>query len=169
MTRRGDLDRWRFWSAGVLLAGAVITAGCGPAGLKVSPTSGTVTYKGSPVAGAMVQFTPEKGSPCDGVTDEAGKYTILYRGKPGAPVGPCRVTVTKIAVDAGMTMPAGSAEATTEDLARLSAANLAKKPAPPPKEQGAIPAKYSTVEKSGLKVVVTSDATKNIFDFDLQE
>jgi hypothetical protein len=109
---------------------------------------------------------PEKGSPCDGRTDDAGKYTISYRGKPGAPVGPCRVTVTKVVVDPAWTTQ-GTGEGKPEDLAKLAAANAGKKPAPPPKD--AIPAKYATVEKSGLKVVVTSDAAKNVFDFALED
>jgi len=164
MTRRGKIDgRWCSF-AGVLLASAMFAGGCGPKGLTVYPTTGTVTYKEKPVAGATVQFMPEKGSPCDGITDEAGKYTISYRGKPGAPVGPCRVTVSK-PVSADMSQ--GMTDPKPEDLAKLSAATMAKKPAPPPKD--AIPAKYATVEKSGLKVVVTSDAAKNVFDFALED
>lgn len=163
MTRLGDGGgRWGSF-AGVLLACAVLAGGCGPKGLTVYPTSGTVTYKGNPVARATVQFMPEKGSPCDGVTDDAGKYTISYRGKPGAPVGPCRVTVSK---PTSADMSQGMSDPTPEDLAKLSAASMAKKPAPP---KDAIPAKYSTVEKSGLKVVVTSDAAKNVFDFALED
>jgi len=164
MGRRGDVGGGWVSFAGVLLACAVLASGCGPKGLTVFPTSGTVTYKEKPVAGATVQFMPEKGSPCDGITDEAGKYTILYRGKPGAPVGPCRVTVSK-PVSADMSQ--GMSDPKPEDLAKLSAATMAKKPPPPPKD--AIPAKYSTVEKSGLKVVVTSDAAKNVFDFKLED
>jgi hypothetical protein len=166
MKRRGDVGGGWSAFAGMLVACAAVAAGCGPKGLTVSPTSGTVTYKGKPVAGALVQFMPEKGSPCDGRTDDSGKYTILYRGKPGAPVGPCRVTVSK---PASSDWSQGMSDTTPEDLARLSAANMAKKPAPPPKDKNAIPAKYSTVEKSGLKVVVTSDASKNVFDFNLED
>jgi hypothetical protein len=150
----------------LLVAGALLAGGCGPKGLTVYPTTGTVTYKGNPVAGATVQFTPEKGSPCDGMTDEAGKYTISYRGKPGAPVGPCRVTVSKpVSGDMSQRM----SDPTPEDLAKLSAATMAKKPAAATKDKDAIPAKYATVEKSGLKVVVTSDAAKNVFDFALED
>jgi hypothetical protein len=165
MKRRGDVGGgWKAF-AGMLVACVAVAAGCGPKGLTVSPTSGTVTYKGKPVAGATVQFMPEKGSPCDGRTDDSGKYTILYRGKPGAPVGPCRVTVSK---PAAPDMSQGMSDPKPEDLARLSAATMAKKPAPAAKDD-AIPAKYSTVEKSGLKAEVTSDASKNVFDFNLED
>lgn len=169
MKRRGDVGGG--WSAfvGMLVACAVVAAGCGPKGLTVYPTSGTITYKGQPVAGASVQFMPAKGSPCIGRTDETGKYTILHGGKPGAPVGPCRVTVSTIVVDASMTMPPGSAEVTPGDLAKLSVESMAKRRGPPAKDKSGIPAKYSSVETSGLEAVVTSDASKNVFDFDLQD
>ena len=169
MKRRGDVGGGWSAFAGMLVACSVIAAGCGPKGLTVYPTSGTVTYKGKPVAGALVQFMPAKGSPCNGRTDETGKYTILYGGKPGAPVGPCRVTVSTNVVDASMTMPPGSVEATPADLGRLTVESMEKKRAPPAKDKNGIPAKYSSVETSRLEAVVTSDASKNVFDFDLQD
>jgi hypothetical protein len=152
--------------AAAIAAVALAAAGCGPPGLKVAPAGGTVTYKGNPVAGATVMFTPAKGTPCDGITDESGKYSVSYRGKPGAPVGPCRVTVTK---PPKSEFSLGQAATTPEDLAKLSAAAAASPPKPAPKDKDAIPAKYARVETSGLTVEVTADAAKNAFDFKLDD
>lgn len=140
--------------------------GCGPPGIKVAPAVGTVTFNGNPVAGATVMFTPAKGTPCDGMTDESGKYTINYRGKPGAPVGPCRVTVTK---PAKSEYSLGQTDTTPEDLAKLAAQMQSKPPKPPVKDKDAIPVKYARTETSGLTVEVTPDAAKNVFDLKLAE
>ena len=154
-------------SAPILLALMVLTAeGCGPPALKVAPAGGTVTFKGTPVAGATVMFTPAKGSPCDGITDESGKYAISYRGKPGAPVGPCRVTVTK---PPKSEYSLGQTDTTPDDLLKLSTQMQAKPPKPPAKDKDAIPAKYARTETSGLTVEVTTDTAKNVFDLKLDE
>jgi hypothetical protein len=66
---------------------------------------GKVLYKGQPVAGATVMFTPtEKGSPANGITDASGAFTMSTLGRPGVTVGKHRVTVTK--VDASVTQDA---------------------------------------------------------------
>lgn len=145
---------------------ALAAAGCGPPGIKVAPAGGTVTFNGNPVAGATVMFTPAKGTPCDGITDESGKYSVTYRGKPGAPVGPCRVTVTK---PPKSEYSQGQTDTTPDDLLKLSTQMQSKPPKPPAKDKDAIPAKYARVETSGLTVEVTTDAAKNVFDLKLEE
>lgn len=74
----------------------VALAGCGDSGPTIVPVSGTLTYKGKPVANARVDFTPEHGRPSWGATDEEGHFTLNYdRGHDGAIVGKHTVSVAK--------------------------------------------------------------------------
>lgn len=81
----------------------VLTAslGCGSSGKdKLFPVSGKVTLGGSPLTAGQVAFHPdlEKGNKSKGVASGAigsdGSYTLSTDGKPGAPVGPYKVTVS---------------------------------------------------------------------------
>lgn len=76
----------RRWATGLLLAA---TIGCG-SGDGVAPVRGTVKFKGEPVAGAQVMFTPAKGAGADATTDAGGKYAL------NVAVGASNVTVTKM-------------------------------------------------------------------------
>ena len=60
------------------LLGMMLLAGCdsGPA---VAPVTGLVTQDGEPLAGAMVEFQPDKGAPSYGYTDENGRYEMNYQ------------------------------------------------------------------------------------------
>ena len=72
----------------------LFAVGCddGPA---VAPVTGTVTQNGTPLAGAMVEFQPDKGAPSYGYTDESGRYEIQYQtDKMGALLGHHYVSVT---------------------------------------------------------------------------
>ena len=67
----------------------------------LAPVTGTVTFDGTPVADLTVTFSPKstKGNPTPGpfstaTTDSEGKFTLVNRaGKPGAVIGPHRVTI----------------------------------------------------------------------------
>lgn len=66
--------------------------GCG--GEQFGNVSGKVTLDGQPLAGATVEFSPEGGSPAYGVTDEQGRYTLLFSAdQKGAAVGNQRVRI----------------------------------------------------------------------------
>lgn len=83
--------RWLCGAAIVLLA-----AGCGGGGdqLEIVPVQGTVTFKGEPVAGLLVNFEPTEGRPSRGMTDEQGHYeATIGPDRPGVLAGPCRVWV----------------------------------------------------------------------------
>ncbi len=58
----------------------VSTVGCGPWPISTVEVKGTVTYKGQPVEGAQVMFSPieaEEGAlPAYGTTDAQGKFTL---------------------------------------------------------------------------------------------
>lgn len=81
-------------SATFVLAGLLL-AGCG-GGSKNAAVSGTVTYKGKPVAKANVSFTPvdSKGLAAGGLTDASGYFTLGSLGaNDGAAPGQYRVSV----------------------------------------------------------------------------
>lgn len=88
-------------SSAVLLIFAVSVIGCesDPVGRTV-PVQGGVTVDGQPLKTGSVAFWPdaEKGNqfPLEaaGQIAEDGTYKVLTRGKPGAPPGAYRVTVT---------------------------------------------------------------------------
>lgn len=130
-------------------------AGC-DSGPKFYPATGTVTYEGKPVDGAMVTFTPEKGSTGSSTTDAAGKFTIMSDGKPGAVVGTHKVTVAKSSMAAGV-----SPAATPDDMRKMQTSGAAK-------AKALLPEKYSNVHTTDLSAVVTTDGAKNNFTLDLK-
>ena len=157
LTRRGiEIVRM---AVAVTVVGAVV-AGCGgPAMPKVYPATGTVTYKGEPLADATVSFVPSVGAPSDGKTDAQGKFTIMTNGKPGARAGACKVTVSKFA--GASSMPAAPKP---EDMMKMY-----EKKKKGEVEKGEIPAKYGRPDTSGLGAEVTTDGAKNVFNFDLKD
>lgn len=79
-----------------------LVGGCGRGEMKVAPVGGTVTLDGTPLDQASVLFLPEKGRPSFGVTDDQGRYTLIYsKDERGAEVGPCAVKVTTRMAPAG--------------------------------------------------------------------
>ena len=140
--------------------------GCsGASSVKVYPAGGTITYDGKPLEGATVMFVPAKGAPSDGTTDASGKYTIKTNGKPGAPVGSNKVIVSKAPAGISSNLPANP---TPEDL-KLMGQKMMQKGGKPLVAKSEIPEKYSQVEGSGLSADVTSNASQNVFDFDLKD
>ena len=145
----------------VMALGAVGLAGCGGSTMpKIYPATGTVTWKGEPLADATVSFVPSAGAPSDGKTDAQGKFTIMTNGMPGARAGACKVTVSKFA-GAGASMPAAPKP---EDMMKMY--EQKKKGGV---EKGEVPAKYGRADTSGLAAEVTTDGAKNVFTFDLKD
>ena len=145
----------------VMALGAVGLAGCGGSTMpKVYPATGTVTWKGEPLADATVSFVPSVGAPSDGRTDAQGKFTIMTNGQPGARAGACKVTVSKFA-GAGGSSPAASKP---EDMIKMY-----EKKKKGEVEKGEIPAKFGRPDTSGLAAEVTTDGAKNVFTFDLKD
>ncbi|QEL16072.1 transthyretin-like family protein [Limnoglobus roseus] len=62
---------------GLILLCALVLPGCGGDG-PVVPVSGTLSYKGKPVANAYVHFVPQKGRPSMGSTDADGRFELSY-------------------------------------------------------------------------------------------
>lgn len=78
-------------------------AGCGDSGPKLYPVTGKVTVNGNPLSSGTVVFNPDKakgntfGGICVGELSSDGAYTLQTNGKPGAPAGPYKVTITATA------------------------------------------------------------------------
>lgn len=80
---------------GLLLACcAVMAIGCGPSGPPCHPVAGTVSYRGTGVAEAVVVFDqPETGTYLSAVCDASGRFTTVPLPGGGLPEGRYRVAV----------------------------------------------------------------------------
>lgn len=126
---------------------------------KRTPASGTVTYNGSPVAGATVTLRPTamEGSGAAGMTDANGKFTLsTFESNDGALPGEYIVLVTKIKVDTPQ------AAVSEDDPAYSGAPEVTT----PPKEQNELPAKYEKENTSDLRATI-GDSPVNDLKFDL--
>lgn len=103
----------RLWLTGILTC---LLCGCGSDGpdysAEVVPVTGKIsTSDGTPVANAQVFFVPtgDKGRAAEGMTDEAGKYTLTTQnGGPGAVPGDYNVSVSKFVTPDGSPVPEGT-------------------------------------------------------------
>ncbi len=91
----------RFTVLGIAM---VMCLGCGgtPDGQRpTAPVEVTVTYKGKPVEGALVQFiTADKPQPSQGTTNAEGKCSLTtYKQNDGAIIGSNLVTISKAEID----------------------------------------------------------------------
>jgi hypothetical protein len=86
-------DRWGGWCLLLVLA-----AGCGPGETERVPVRGRVLYRGQPLAGGTIVFTPDadrggRGPLAVGEIDADGHYTLRTGDQPGAVPGWHRVTI----------------------------------------------------------------------------
>ena len=90
----------------LMIVGTLVFAeGCGPAGPKVVPVAGQVTYKGKAVPRLLLGFAPESGRPSSGATDAEGKFVLEYEeGRKGAQVGTHTVSFNYLPADPGEEM-----------------------------------------------------------------
>ncbi len=123
------------------------------------PVTGIVKYKGAPLEGATVVFSPAdqtSGRAASGKTDAGGKFTLsTLKPGDGALPGEYSVAVTKMETEG---------KPLTDEEARQYY-NKYQKPPPAPKSKSAIPEKYSVAATSGLKATVKK-GDKNEFSFD---
>lgn len=143
---------------GLLLS--VVTLGCSSddkAGVHPTvPGSGTIQLDGQPLAGAAVTFIPTGstgGEESQGVTDDAGRYTLkTLHGVDGVAVGTHRVVVSK------MVNADGSDLKLDPDTPLVTAvADGAKE---------LIPSRYHSMEKSELSATVPAEGGE--FNFSLK-
>jgi hypothetical protein len=115
------------------------------------PVTGTVTLDGKPLPGANLTFIPllaDQGQGGVGSTDAAGKYEVKhFRTGKGLEPGKYRVAVSKLVLQDGSPIPAGT----------TSAADLATKDALPPQ--------FSDPNNTNLSADVASGGKP--IDFDL--
>jgi hypothetical protein len=139
------LYKWLFGSAG---------------GPDLTRVRGTVTLEGKPLAGAVVTFHPvsKDGGWAVGSTDRFGRFGLTTAGLgSGVLPGEYRVTVTKFSSDEKIMDP---------DEAKQFTSREGKLP-PAPKVTNLVPAKFASIETSGLSATVTRrDGTR--FQFDLK-
>jgi hypothetical protein len=79
------------WRALPILVAAVLLAGCGPKRAATGTVSGTITYKGKPVNGAVLHFYPAKGGAAETVmipVNQEGAFDAS-----GVPPGDYKVVV----------------------------------------------------------------------------
>jgi hypothetical protein len=156
-------------------------AGCGGGGpggdVTLAAAGGTVTFKGSPLAGASVTFIPEKGPLATGTTDLAGKFKLSTGGTPGVAVGESMVTVSLIEGGGGSTKndigpPKSEAERDAYFKKQQELMSNAFQGGGDAKSAGpksVIPERYARKDTSKLSFKVEKDASKNEFDIKLEE
>jgi len=134
---------WAFLSVGLLLV--FTTIGCGPTGPAIAEVEGQVLMNGQPLPGATVTFEPPGARPSVGVTDEQGRYQLLYStATEGALVGEHVVRISTFQPS----VPAGPNGEMTEMKPEL------------------VPDKYN--EDSELTVVVEDSWGAQEHDFELE-
>jgi hypothetical protein len=126
------------WLRGAALLLAL--SGCGPGGEETVPVRGTVYFRGHPLAGGTIVFTPDlerggRGPLALGEIHKDGTYTVMTEGRFGAVVGWHHVTIAPAKSD------------------------------PPP--DVALPRRYSDPEHSELSREIVSGKA-NTFDFHLE-
>ncbi len=153
--------------------GALVTAsllgGCGkPKGTAVVPVSGTVTFDGKPIEGAVVMFVPvDKGETASGATDTQGKFTLNTASAttPGAVPGSYKVSVTKTSIGAKVAAPVMTQEESMKQAMEYVKGGF-NKMGKKPEIKDELPAKYGSPDTSGLTAQV-KDSGGNEFTFAL--
>lgn len=101
----------------VALSLMLLSTGCGRSDLpELGTVSGIVTVEGSPVADAIVNFTPSgPGRPSTGQTDSEGRFELMYLTDVyGAIVGEHVVTVELVVSEEMDDLPDDPSEMTDE-------------------------------------------------------
>ncbi len=135
-------------------------AGCGGNNGGERPTAPvkvSVTYKGNPVEGAIVQFISiENPQPAVGTTDKSGNCSLTtYKSNDGAIIGSNVITITKSEID---TKKIKASRPEDADLIGVT---------PTPNLKSLIPNKYSAPGTSGLKEEVKKGP--NAFTYELKD
>ncbi len=161
-----------FWRLGILL---VLLTGCSPTGAnepRLAEGGGTVTYKGAPLANAVVTFIPKDGPLAMGKTDLSGKFKLATSGTPGVAIGPASVTVEIPSAEGGDDIPRFEKTDDPEARKKMQEAMMKRMTsgAPDPsKSTSFIPKRYSKQSESNLKFTVSMKAAENDFKIELTD
>ncbi len=136
--------------SGICLTTLILTACGGTAAPQLSYATGIVKFKGKPLSGAQVLFTPENGPMAMGMTNDEGEFQLATQGEEGAVIGPHRVTIRAVKVD-----EKAAKAAVGNDNAVVPVTSL-------------IPEKYGILNASGLTASVEKEADKNQYTFELK-
>ena len=143
----------------------------------VAPTTGVVTYKGSPLQDAEVIFVPEKISQtANGRTNANGEFSMTtYNTGDGAVVAANQVLVVNAPLASTSTVDM-SKVGTDEEAGKKAIAEYQKQMVNTPRNANAkkeagtasIPLKYSDLKSSPLKYTVVA-GEKNHFKIELKD
>jgi hypothetical protein len=161
-----------------LLGCVFLVTGCGGGDGKtptLAPVTGSVTYIGGPVAGAIVTFLPEKGPLAMAETDLNGEFKLRSGASTGCAVGPVKVAVR--VPSAGDSTPMGNpnpfANAKTPKEMMDASTKMGEMTLDRQKKadrlKGLIPEKYHDTNTSGLAYTVDKDGAKNNFKIELRD
>jgi hypothetical protein len=141
----------------------------------LAAADGTVTFRGSPLAGATVTFFPEKGPLAQAVTGLDGKFTFKTDTRAGVAIGPVKVSVSadqavnSAAADGFSKAPQTPAEQ-QEYMKKAGEMAQARKKAPSSETApvSVIPARYNKPQSSGLSYTIKADGD-NHFQIELKQ
>ena len=128
------------------------------------PVRGAVTYKGKPVEGASVVFSPvTPGNPgASGTTDANGEFVLqTFEDEDGAVPGQYQVGIAKTEIDFSQV------EEVVEDPNNPDASYNPF--GPPPKQTPLLPKKYTVAENSGLTAEVKAGEENVLPPFQLTD
>ena len=120
--------------------------GCGGDGITRVPIQGVIKAQGSPLANAVVQFTPQSGTPGEGalgMSDAEGKFTVISsrQDDAGVPPGTYAVRVSRFVGSKGEPLPPEATQADHPD---------AKESIPAPYSTPSSPLRVTIEEQGGL-------------------
>ena len=160
-----------------MIAGAflVMCPGCEEPGTPKVQVTGSVTFQGKPLEGAIVSFTPKAGGPpASGTTDADGKYILSTESHgDGAVVGEYAVTIAKYDRKEPAVPPAEEKKVDSDEPIDITDEYAAGYNEMDASEKAAsvarnlLPHKYSIPEMTPFVAQVTDDTDSNVFDFDV--
>ena len=127
----------------LLAMSLTVPVGCGDGRPPRVRVTGTVTYRGWPVKGAHVVFTPPNARPAAARTDAQGRFTLrTFDPEDGAVLGTHQITISKM--------------------------NSVNPDDPYAARKSSLPERYRRADTSGLTAEVTADG-ENDFTFELED
>lgn len=150
-----------------LIVAILAIAGCGgPVGDgfkgERGQVSGAITLDGQPLAtGCQVLFIADTGGyTAGGVIQDGGKYTLVYGGGSGLPVGEYSVQIAPPIVNTENAAPVDPSQMAGQ-------LKLNRKSGKEASESGPFPSRYGSTSTSGLKFTVAPN--QNTADFKLEK